>query len=176
MALSEVCLPHSDTICKTTWMIALQQPRCHSLSFWWPVSFRRPRRATIRTKKCFYHQGNYKGFTSLMSRGSVTQEIITALGALCQEQGQRPAYIFTIIPHLLTLILFYSEKKEQVCTIYEILNTPTLLNPLYFHTLTIPPLIFCAQHKVSNPGLVFCHCGSWGPVLIPNYMVCIFIF
>ena len=71
-----------------------------------------------------------------MSDPPLPQEIITALGALCQEQRQKPAYIFTIIPHLFTLVL--TIQKTTVCTTYEVLNIPALPNPIYLHTSTIP--------------------------------------
>lgn len=47
-----------------------------------------------------------------MSDPPIPQEIITALGALCQEQRQIPTYIFTVVPHLFTLVLTYSENNN----------------------------------------------------------------
>lgn len=88
-------------------------------SFWWSA----PIQESTENKNHFYHQGNSKGFRSLKSGTSITQEIITALGALSQEQGQKPTYIFTVIPYLFTLVwpiqkrtgLYYLWSSEYTC-------------------------------------------------------------
>lgn len=156
MALSEVCLPHSDTICKTTWMIALQQPRCHSLSFWWPVSFKRPRRATIRTKKCFYHQGNYKGFTSLMSRGSCHSGNYNSLRSSVSGTGTKTCiYIYYHSTFTHTDFVLFRKERTGLHYLWNSEYSHPTQSSLFSH-LDYPPidLLCSAQGLKSWPSLL----------------------
>lgn len=94
-------------------------------------------RVTLEQKH-FYYQGNSKGFRSLKSGTSITQEVITALGALSQEQGQKLTYTFIVIPHVFTLVCPIQKRKQQVCTTYEALSILVLPSPIYLHTSAIP--------------------------------------
>ena len=129
-------------------MTALQLPWCHGLVFLVISPHPRVHRESLQSKNHFYYQGNSKGFRSLKSGTSITQEIITVLGTLSQEQGQKPTYIFTVIPYLFTLVwpiqkrtgLHYLWSSEYTCPaqsyLFAHLNYPSVV--LYFLFSSLP--------------------------------------
>ena len=58
----------------------------------------------------------------------------------CLRNKGRNWRIFTVIPHVFTLVWPIQKRRQQVCTTYEALSIPVPPSPLYLHSSTILPV------------------------------------